>query len=140
MIDIENALFNKIALYLRANVPGVSVYGEYVDLPSAFPCVTITEADNYVNTNYSDTDGIEHRSNVMYEVNVYSNLVNGKKEQATAIAEMVDSQMALYGFTRTMKFPTPNTDRTIYRITMRYTASVSKRITNDTIEYFVFRR
>lgn len=140
MIDIENTLFNNIALYLRANVPGISVYGEYIDVPSAFPCVTITEADNYVNTNYSDTDNIENRANVMYEVNVYSNLVNGKKEQATAIAEMVDNQMAEYGFTRTMKLPIPNTDRTIYRISMRYTASVSKRISSDTIEYFVYRR
>ena len=63
----------------------------------------------------------------MYQVDVYSNLNKGKKVQAKAIASMIDVLFSVNGFTRTFSNPVQNlADPTIYRITARYNAVVSK--------------
>jgi hypothetical protein len=74
-----------------------------------------------------DSSGIENFANVMYQVDVYSNLNRGKKAQAREILAMIDVLMAVNGFTRTFMNPVQNmNDPTIYRITARYTAVVGK--------------
>ena len=66
----------------------------------------------------------------MYELNVYSNKAAGKKAECKHIAAVVDAEMAAMGFTRMMLNPIPNMDdATIYRITGRYRAVVSKNQT-----------
>ena len=79
MIDIENVIFTTIAQKVRSEFQEASVYGEYVEVPASFPCVTIVEADNKVYERTRDLDGIEHYAQVMYEVNIYSNKQAGKK-------------------------------------------------------------
>lgn len=126
MIDIENKVFNSIASVLRTEFSGISVYGEYIDVPSSFPCVTIVEDDNYTYQRSQDTSNTEHHANIVYTVNVYSNLTNGKKDQAKKIMDRIDSLMQGMKFTRSMRNQIPNTDRTIYRITARYNAVVEE--------------
>ena len=113
MIDIENKVFNDIATMLRAKYNGISVYGEYVDTPSSFPSVTIVMDDNSTYTRSQDSSLEEHHASVMFSVNVYSNLVSGKKSQAKAIAEDIDNAMLNMKFTRSMMNQIPNVDRTI---------------------------
>ena len=126
MIDIENVIFTELATAIRTAYSGASVYGEYVEVPASFPCVTIVEADNRVMERTRDLSGIEHYAEVMYEINIYTNDANGKKSKAKAIAQIVDSVMSGRLFTRTFRGQTPNIDRTIYRITMRYKGVVSE--------------
>lgn len=126
MINIENKVFNDIAQMLRTKYSGISVIGEYVESPSTFPCVTIVEDDNSTYLNSRDDSNVEHHANVMYSVNVYSNLVKGKKSQAKEIANDIDNAMMGMKFTRNMMSQVPNIDRTIYRITARYTAVVEE--------------
>lgn len=122
IIDIENTVFNAVANALRAAYPNISVYGEYLETPSSFPCVTLVEDDNSeIAGNKTLTREPEMASNLMYTVNVYSNLTTGKKAQAKAITDVVDAQMHRFGFERTMRSQLPNVDRTIYRVTARYT-------------------
>jgi hypothetical protein len=64
----------------------------------------------------------------MYEINVYTNDSQGKKTKAKSIANVIDGQMSLMHFTRKFRSQTPNVDRTIYRITMRYSAVVREGI------------
>ena len=126
MIDLENDIFTKIANVLRTEFPGIVVYGEYIDIPAKFPCVTLVEADNRVNQQMR-TINIENAANVMYECNVYSNKSSGKKSEAKAIASVVDEEMTSIGFTRTFKEQVPNLkDATIYRIVIRYEAVFDK--------------
>ena len=121
MIDIENEVFNNVATALRAAYQGISVYGEVIETPSSFPCVTLVEDDNSeIEGNTTLARTTETASNLMYTVNVYSNLKSGKKAQAKAITEVVDTQMRNMGFIRTMRSQLPNIDRTIYRVTARY--------------------
>lgn len=126
MIDIENYVFTQLANAIRTAYSGATVYGEYVEAPASFPCVTIVEADNRVLNETRDLSGIEHYARVMYEINVYTNDAIGKKSKAKAIANVIDGVMSQMLFTRTFRRQTPNIDRTIYRITLRYTAVVSE--------------
>lgn len=131
MIDVENIIFTRLATALRAAYNGISVYGEYVEVPATFPCVTIVEADNQVLKQTRDLSGVEHCAKVMYEINVYSNKANSKKSQAKEISNMIDGMMTDLLFTRTFRGQTPNIDRTIYRITLRYEAVVREGIEVD---------
>ena len=127
MIDCENEIFNAVAKAVRVSNPSVCISGEYIRTPPKFPFVSLIEMSN---TAYdrTQTDGsLENHASVMYEVNVYSNKKSGKKSECKAIASLIDNEMATLGFSRTMLQPIPNMDdATIYRITGRYTAVISK--------------
>lgn len=128
MIDVENVIYTKLANAIRAAFNGISVYGEYIETPAKFPCVTIVEADNRVLERTRDLSGVEHYARVMYEINVYSNKKDSKKTEAKEISNMIDSLMSDMLFTRTFRGQTPNIDRTIYRITLRYIAVISENV------------
>lgn len=130
MIDIENMVFDAVSQAVKAKYPKAAVYGEYVEVPAAFPCVTLVEEDN---TTYRKTQAANERelhANVMYTINVYTNTTNGKRKQAKDIASIVDDVMQSLKFTRSMKNQLPNADRSIYRMTMRYSAVVAQGITS----------
>lgn len=134
MINIENEIFNDVSAKVRASVPDIYMSGEYVKAPPHFPAVSLVEMDNAPYRNTQTSSEMENHSVLMYEVNVYSNKKTGKKTECKKIISLIDEAMASIGFTRTMLQPIPNMDdATIYRMTGRYTAIVSK---NNTI----FRR
>lgn len=127
MIQIEDMLFTKIATAIRAEYSDAYVVGEYVNAPSKFPAVYIVEMDNVVNRAGRDTGEIENFADVMYQVDIFSNKNKGKKAECKSIAALVDEQFASLGFTRSYLNPVPNMDDgTIYRITGRWIATVSK--------------
>ena len=124
MIDIENDVFNMIADAVADEFPNAYVTGEYADNPASLPAVTVVEGDNSV-LELMRTENIENAASVMYEVNVYSGRVSGKKSEAKAIANLIDEVMTEHGFTRVMKSQVPNlANATIYRIVSRYRAVV----------------
>ena len=101
--------------------------GEYVKSPPSFPAVSFVEMDNSVYASTQTGVGVENHASLMYEVNVYSNKTKGKKSECREIIALIDEEMANLGFTRIMLQPIPNMDdATIYRITARYKAVVSK--------------
>ena len=127
MIDIENEVFNSIATALRAKHDPISLYGEYVPSPATYPTVFIEELDNYALERTQDSGSLENHAGLMYEINVFSNLMVGKKAQAKSIFKDIDAVMAGLGFTRTVKTAIPNLENaTIYRMVGRYKAVVSK--------------
>lgn len=127
MIDIENELFTKVATALRAQFSGIFVTGEYVKAPSSFPCVMFVEMDNTPYRRTQTQADMENHATVMYEVNVYSNKAKGKKTECKAIMKVIDDMMLSLGFDRPFLNPIPNLeDATIYRMTARYIAIVSK--------------
>lgn len=131
MIDIENEVFQTCADAFRAAYTDGYIAGEYVSQPPKFPAVSVVQMDSTVLNSGRDSSDIENFADVMYQVDVYSNLHNAKKAQAKAIAALIDAQFTRLGFTRSFLQPVPNmNDATIYRITGRYRAVVSK---NETI-------
>lgn len=124
MIDLENDIFTYVANKIRAVYPGAFIAGEYVETPASFPAITIVEADNsIVESMRSDT--IENAAHVMYDCSIYSNKVTGKKSEAKAIADVMDSAFEEAGFTRTFRNQVANLrDATIYRLVIRYEAII----------------
>ena len=105
---------------------GCYVTGEFVETPAKFPAVTLVEADNRV-LERMRTNKIENAVSVMWEMNIYSNKVSGRKSEAKAIANTADDAFAEIGFTRTFREQIPNLrDATIYRIVCRYEAVIDK--------------
>lgn len=127
MINVENEIFNRVSTSVRERFPNVSMTGEYVKSPSSFPHVSLEEGDNSAFTRTQTSTENENHAVLMYEVNVYSNKTRGKKTECKELISIVDNEMQKMGFTRTMLQPIPNMDdATIYRLTARYTAIVSK--------------
>lgn len=126
MIDIENAVFNKVATDLRAEFlsryPKLKVYGEYVEYPEEFPCVTMWMADNYTDLRSRELhDTADRYVNVMFTTEVYA-VGTGKKAITKELANFIDELMLEMGFTRSAMLILPNSDRNVGRITMRHTA------------------
>lgn len=127
MINCENEIFSKVAESVRTAFPAVFMSGEYVRTPSQFPFVSLIEMSNTAYDRTQSSGGLENHVSVMYEVNVYSNKKSGKKSECKEIATLIDNELAALGFSRTMLQPIPNMDdATIYRMTGRYTAVISK--------------
>lgn len=128
MIDVESVVFQKCADAFRAAYPNGYIAPEYVPQPPKFPAVSVVEMDNNVDERAMDNGTIENAVNVMYQVDVYSNLNTGKKAQAKAIIALLDNVLAQYRFVRTYCNPVQNfNDATIYRMTARY----RRRITDQ---------
>lgn len=142
MIDIENLIVDKVNTALtplKQTYKKLKVANDYIEASATFPLVTIVESDNYTHLNTQDAELTDHAVNVAYEVNVYANDPK-KKSTAKAIAASVDAEMINNLFTRTFMAKTPNVDRTIYRITMRYTAVVAEPVIDgEDITYQMYR-
>ena len=126
MIDIENAVFNRVVMRVREVFPDIFMTGEYVKSPPFFPAVSMVEMDNSTRVETIDSGSNENHTNVMYEVNVYSNKTAGKKTECREILALIDEEMLAMGFSRSTMTPVPNEyDSTIYRMVVRYRATVS---------------
>lgn len=118
-LDIEAIITEAVATAVEAVYPTVHITGEYTPTPPAFPCVFILELNNY--TNSQDMSGDTTHRNVLFEIDVFSNLRNGKKEQCREIAAIADGVMNRYGFFCQDLRPVPNyADASIYRMTGTY--------------------
>ena len=125
MIDVENMVVDAVAKAVKTQYPNATIKSEKQDVPSSFPFVSITEEDNTSYRKTQDDVSKEHHAEVMYEVNVYSNLESGKKSEAKSIFSIVDETLQSIKFTRTTKLPI-NKDSTIYRIVGRYEAVIAE--------------
>lgn len=126
MIDVENIVFNHVATSLRSTYSGIFVSGENVPAPSSFPAVTLVEMDNSVYTRSIDSSSNENHATLMYQAEVYSKLISGRKAEAKKIMASLDTLMLAQGFIRISNTPIPNSDQSIYRLVARYRTVVDK--------------
>ena len=131
MIDIENAVFSRVATRVREVFPDIFMTGGYVKSPPSFPAASGMEMDNSSRDSTIDSGSNENHANVMYEWNTYSNKTTGKKSECKAIMALIDEEMLAMGFSRSTLTSVPNEyDSTVYRMVGRYRAAVSS---NNTI-------
>ena len=127
MIDIESTVFDYVATALREAFDNVFVMSVPSDTPTRFPAVCLWEQSNTIYTKSQTAESRENHVKLLYQCEVYSNLTSGKKQQAKAIAALVDEKMQELGFTRTFGQPVPNiADMTIFRYTMRFEGIIGK--------------
>lgn len=126
MIDVENEIFTALATVLRSEYPSIYVASVKKRIPASFPAVQIIETSNVVSTDTSDTAHYENHADLMYEVNVYSNLTSGAKKQARSILNIVDDKFEELGFVRSLCEPIDNSDSSIFRYVARYIGRVGR--------------
>ncbi len=118
--EIKNEIFTRLRGAIITEFPECFVTGEYQESIKTFPAVTFEEKSNTVYQQTS-TDVVENAANLMYEVNVYTNTIGYREDDAREIMLFINEFMSSLGFTRTMLSPIPNlADSTIYRLTARY--------------------
>ena len=133
MIDIENAVFSIVADAFDEKWPKGSRYSEENSSPPAFPSLQLYQIDNYTYDPSLDAEHREHDAWVTFEVDVYSNLVSGAKQQCKEVMELVDEKLQGLNFTRLFCEQTKNADKKYFRMTARYRAVVSEN-------YMIYRR
>jgi hypothetical protein len=108
MIDIENIVFTAVSNAVKAEYPNAAIYGEYVEAPADFPCVCISEDDNYSYGSTQDNALEDNNVGVMYSVNIFTSNQVGKKTEAKKIAKIVDSVLLGFKMSRTALLPVPS--------------------------------
>jgi hypothetical protein len=137
MVDIENQVFDTVKTALIAVFDGIFVSSETVASPSTFPCATIVEMDNSTHLATLNSSLSENHSDLMYQIDVYSNLSSGRKSQAKSIMAAIDSEMMALGFTRSGNAPSFTSDE-YYRKIARYRGIAGASIDGTVIQ--IYRR
>lgn len=127
MADIENQIFTRVASEVRSRHSGTTVQSVDVYAPAKFPFVGLHEADSASLMRTRDTASNNNHFTVVYEANIYSNKMNGKKTEAKELEAIVDEVMDLLGFTKMSRNPMSSNDGTIYRIVSRYSAVIDPK-------------
>ena len=125
MIDVEYKVYTNVRKAVLDNFSTASVSGVYVDKPSKLPHVSIEETDSYTPVGYNSLSDPEFAAALTYTVNIFTNTKTAK-EDAKAIAAVVNDAFAEMGFARSMKQEMPNIDRTIYRLILRFRGTAWK--------------
>lgn len=121
---IKDNAFEQIKDALRTEY-GNDVY--ITDLPlsgevSSFPAIAIVRTTNAVNRAYSTFDTLEHAVSVEYTVDVYTNDIEKKDEQAEDIMEFICDKFTELNFYRDFEGTISNLlDSSITRRNARFT-------------------
>lgn len=125
MIDFSNEIFSTVAESLRSAFKGITVKGEYVDVPSQFPTVTIDEIRNIP---FSVDGARENKyARVTYRIQVFSNKEDGKRAEARNIYKKIDEVLQQYNLLCEAFTTTPTIyNAEVYSITATHSGVVSR--------------
>jgi len=125
-LSIENEVIDTVTKAIRAVYSTVKIYDDYPDITDTLPCVTINQAEDSTYQPSMTSGNTENHILVAFDINIYTNKSEGKKQEAKAIANTIKTSMSGMGFIRTFNSPLPNpNDISIYRRNMKYSAVVS---------------
>lgn len=124
MIDLENYIYTYVRSDLLNAFSKIDISSEYTENPASFPHVCIEMSDNTTHAESMTAQQREFAAEQTFTVNIFT-ISPTRKSDAKAIAAVVDSSLSTLGFRRAMYLRTPNIDRNIYRLTLRYNGIVS---------------
>lgn len=124
MIDLENYVYSHVRSDILSAFTNVDCSSEYTENPASFPHVCIEMSDNTTHAESMTAQQREFAAEQTFTVNIFT-ISPTRKSDAKAIAAVVDSSLSTLGFRRAMYLRTPNIDRNIYRLTLRYNGIVS---------------
>ena len=139
MIEAENLIYTRLEAAIRTAHPDCSVVGIPAEAILESPCV-MAYMDDCTTADNMTFSQVENASQISFTVDIYSNQQIGAKAECKAIAETVDTCLQGIGFRRIMYTPTPNIDRAMYRLTLRYRAYLVKRGTGTNMTYSLIPR
>lgn len=127
MSTSKSIVFGAIATPLYTAYPNIYVASRSMNIPASFPAVSIVEKDNHDHIASQDSFALDNNSEIMCEIQAFSNLESGGEDEVDAIFEIVSTAMHSIGFTRISLIPVDNmSDPSIYRAVGRYTGIMNK--------------
>lgn len=130
MIDIELELFDSIVNEVEQKYPwtkNVRFINDVVTSQQKLPCVSIYERENRTYTQGQDQNLDDTYCVLDYEVNVYTNTKQTRRQEAREIMRAVDEAMLRRNFRRrTMENVPDLEDWSVYRLLARYTVIVGQ--------------
>jgi len=125
MVDIYNEIYTK----LRTDLVDITVLNAYTNESSNFPCVSFEEMNNTSNEETVDNSGETH-ADLSFEINICTNSPKARTDGRKIMQYVDDILGGHYGLVRDISRPVPNpVDKTIHRILMRYSGTVSNNKT-----------
>lgn len=129
MIDPERPIFDVVGRAVLAAFPEAKVSDE-LDLSASAPLAVFIEmSDCYAVSETADSSSNENHAYVVFEVNVISNKLDGKKAVCKAVMDTIDREFNRLGFSRTAMMPINESSATRYRLFGRYSAVSDKNFT-----------
>lgn len=134
MVDVVNPLREALNEFLieKTNYADLVVTRFAKHSSSSFPLIELKQLNSI--SGEEDLNRYEQTDILTFELNIYakSEIIEGEIKTEVEIAEelmyLVNEFFDVkFGMRRTLCEPTPNLDRDIYRITMRYTCAYNKR-------------
>lgn len=132
MIDKEYEVYTRVREALDKSIDMTTVY---VNKPRHFPYVFMQQTDDY--TVYEDGSVNEKYAALSFDINIFSNLQEGRHEECKRIAKTIDSVMRAMNFQRTAMVPLRDStqttvygvdvhDQTVSRLVLRYEGVASE--------------
>lgn len=116
----NNAIFTAIRSAVTAVVGTAYCTQTYVGIPSKFPTVFAREVGRFTPTEAATMSNAQDIYETTWEVQIFSNLKTGAKEQAYSLMGAVKTALRGLYFVETMENPIESGDNSYYTLVARF--------------------
>lgn len=116
----NNAIFTAIRAAVLAEVSTVNCTQTYSPTPAKFPTVFAREIGRFTPAQTATVSNAQDIYETTWEVQVFSNLQSGAKEQAYRLMDAVKSALRRRYFVETMENPIDQADAKYYTLVARF--------------------
>lgn len=116
----NNAIFTRVREAVKAEYANANCVQTYTATPSKFPTVFARELGHFTPQETSTLSNQQDIYETTWEIQVFSNLTTGAKEQAYAIMALCKGAMRGLYFVETFEQPIDQQDKSIYCLVARF--------------------
>ena len=116
----NNAIYTVVRNAVKAEYGSANITQTYSPTPSKFPTVFIREIGRFTPQQAATFSNAQDVYESSWEVQVFSNIASGAKEQAYAILGVVKTALRGLYFIETFESPLDQTDKSIYCLVARF--------------------
>lgn len=116
----NNAIFTAIRAAVLAEVSTANCTQTYSSTPAKFPTVFAREIGRFTPAQTATVSNAQDIYETTWEVQVFSNLQSGAKEQAYRLMDSVKGALRRLYFVETMENPIDQTDAKYYTLVARF--------------------
>lgn len=116
----NNAIFTRMRAAVLAAFPSAFCTSTYTPAPAKFPSVFAREIGRFTPNNTATLSNAQDISERTWEVQIYSNLQVGAKEQAYALMDAVKAAFRSMYFLETFESPLDSNNGTHYTLVARF--------------------
>ena len=116
----NNAIFTAVRAAALAEVSTAKCTQTYSPTPTQFPTVFVREIGRFTPAQTATMSNAQEIYETTWEVQVFSNLQSGAKEQAYRLMDAVKSALRSLYFVETMENPIDNADAKYYTLVARF--------------------